>query len=153
MTEQTKENNIDAGVFQEEGAFVDLGFGNTVRFHPLTWGAMRRLRKEWNTVFGANSAATATPEWQDASALILYESAKRGNPALVFDDFLEMLDSRNAAKCFEALAIASGMRAKPVTTTEGPGETAVRPTLSPDGASSTQSSSQTPVGPSTSATN
>lgn len=150
MTMQKTEDNlaVDAGAFQEEGVLVDLGFGNKVRFFPLSWGAMRRLRKDWNTVFGANSADAASPEWQDSTSRILHASAVRGAPDLTEDAFLDMLDTRNVSKCFDALAAASGMRKL-----EGAGETAARPTVSPNGASSTQSSSLTPDGLSANAMN
>lgn len=142
-----EDNSLDVGAFGDEGALVNLGFGHEVRFYPLSWGAMRRLRKEWGIVFG-QSTDPASPEWQDATAAILHASASRGDPNLSLEAFLDMLDTRNVSKCFEALAAASGMRRQ-----EGPGETAARPTVSPTGAPSTQSSSPTPDGLSPSAMN
>jgi hypothetical protein len=149
MTQDTNTMAVDGGAFQEEGIAVDLGFGRHLRFFPLTWGALRRMRKDWNTLFGADSASAASPEWQDAAARILLASARRGQPDLTEDAFLDMLDTRNASKCFDALAAVSGMR----RVSQGPGETAVRPTVSPSGAPSTQSSSPTPAGLSQSAMN
>ena|SRR5437763_615865 len=132
--------------FYDDGVEIPMGFGKTMRFYPLSWGAQRRLRTEWLLVFGGDRSKVGTPDWQDAVAKILFTSASRGNPQLKEEDFLEILDIRNLSACFTALTTASGMTPRAREGTE------VRPTVSPNGADSTPPLSPPPDGPSTSVT-
>lgn len=135
--------------FYDDGVEVDMGFGKTLRFYPLTWGAQRRLRDSWGKVFGDDKAPPASDAWQDAVADILFASVSRGDPAFKREDLFELLDGRNAAACFRALAAASGMKRQDAEeASDGP-----RPTMSPNGADSTQPLSPPQVGPSPSAMN
>lgn len=134
------------------GAEVYLGFGNTVTFYPLTWGAMRALKSEWKTVFdpALRAQRVAGDEvWEDAVAKVLFASARRGNADLTETAFLNMLDMRNLPACFRALSVASGLKR---VEEAKPGD-AVRPTEAPTGATSTPPLSPAPAGPMPSAIN
>lgn len=141
------ENNDNS--FFDDGVDVYLGFGVTVTFYPLTWGAMRRLRKQYKAVFGG-AEASGSDAWQDAAAEILFASASRKPDfTLTLDQFLDCIDFRNATACFRALSVASGMRKGEVASDAD----AARPTQPPTGGNSTAPSSPLLDGLSSNATN
>lgn len=96
--------------FLDEGVEADLGFGHKFVFYPISWGAMRRLSKEWDLVFGGTSPGTT--EWRDALGRLLHASVSRGDSTVTFEALMDALDTRNIRRCFEALTAANGLRKK-----------------------------------------
>jgi len=96
--------------FLDEGVEANLGFGHKFVFYPISWGAMRRLRKEWDLVFGGTNPGS--PEWQEALGKLLHASVSRADASITLDQFMDALDTRNIKRCFEALTAANGLRKK-----------------------------------------
>lgn len=148
-------SDAPTGSHFDEGEDVYLGFRNKLTFYPLAWGTRKRMRKEFEIVFGGQ-ASNDTDEWQDAVAKILHASAARGNPALTLEAVEDMLDTRNLTQCLRALGVASSLKSSVSSTSGEPQQEASdgpRPTVSPTGLDSTQLSSAPPAGLSPSAIN
>lgn len=128
--------NEESTTFLDEGVEVCVGFKATYTFYPLTWGTIRKFRKQYDLVFSTKQSDASSQEWMEAALDLLCASINRGNSQIDKDTLAEKIDFRNMGACFKALGQATGM--KQVEKAVG---TEVPPTSPLIGATSTLSSS------------